>query len=202
MLRHGSGDRPRASSPRAPASRCRIRWQGTDAESPDLSEAAPGCRKRRICRTAAINPDVAAPAGRRIIHRRPIAKGRTGHRKLQPRLEAAVKALQQFRGRKGRAARHRARKIISIKAPSSGCPVRRQQGFQLALVHAGLRHTVQLDRNAAGKGRPDAVLHGGKLVHGDAPEGLRVQGVKADVHAVTPADSRAGSFGPAARRWW
>jgi len=38
------------------------------------------------------------------------------------------------------------------------------KAFQLALVHAGLRHTVQLDRYAAGKGRPDAVLHGGKLV--------------------------------------
>ena len=43
-------------------------------------------------------PDAAAPAGRRIIHRRPIAKGRTGHR-LQPR-PAAVKALQQFRAGK------------------------------------------------------------------------------------------------------
>ena len=43
-------------------------------------------------------PDAAAPAGRRIIHRRPIAKGRTGHRlQLRP---AAVKALQQFQAGK------------------------------------------------------------------------------------------------------
>ena len=131
--------------------------------------------------------DAALPARHGVVHRRAVAQGvllrsRKG-RKLRP---APGKPRPQFRaGDAGHGSAVADGHHLNEAHLQGVVLCQRGKLFQFALIDASLRHTVQLDRNAAGKGRPDAVLHGGKLVFaGDAPEGLRVQGVKADVHAV------------------
>ena len=138
-------------------------------------------------------PNAAAPAGRRIIHRRPIAKGRTGHRlQLRP---AAVKALQQFRAGKAgqpgtKANGHHLDKAhlqrMLLCEGSKGFPARPRS--RRAAAHSSA------DRQPLARGRPDAVCTAASSSLPVMPEGLRVQGVKADVHAVKARRQQGGQL--------
>ncbi len=81
------------------AGHTRSRWQGTDAESPDLS-AAPCCRKRRICRARQRSSRCCPSSRARYNRRRAIAKGGAFHG-MQFRPAVANRAQQLRAGKAG-----------------------------------------------------------------------------------------------------